>query len=236
MTAQAQPVVFVSLTGDEAIKLYDLDAQSGALELRASSPAHGPSGALFLHPTRPVLYDGHVGDSTLASFHLDTESGELTLINKVDTGLDTPAHLITDSRRSLPADGLLHRRRHHGTPLRRRRSHRRPRPAHRHRPQSPRRPADRGRALCLCPPRLPQQQDQPVPLRRQHRPPLAQRPARASSTGGRPRPPAYLLPSARRCRVHRQRAGQHSHRSPLRRRRRHPLHFPRHLDPARGLH
>ena len=32
MTAQDQPVVFVSLTGDEAIKLYDLDPQSGALE------------------------------------------------------------------------------------------------------------------------------------------------------------------------------------------------------------
>ena len=53
MTAQAQPVLFVSLTGDEAIKLYDLDAQSGALELRATSPAHGPSGALFLHPIAP---------------------------------------------------------------------------------------------------------------------------------------------------------------------------------------
>ena len=51
MTAQDQPVVFVSLTGDEAIKLYDLDPQSGALELRATSPAHGPSGALFLHPS-----------------------------------------------------------------------------------------------------------------------------------------------------------------------------------------
>ena len=75
MTAQERPVVFVSLTGDEAIKLYDLDPQSGALELRATSPAHGPSGALFLHPSRPVLYDGHVGDSTLASFHLDTASG-----------------------------------------------------------------------------------------------------------------------------------------------------------------
>ena len=96
MTAQDQPVVFVSLTGDEAIKLYDLDPQSGALDLRATSPAHGPSGALVLHPSRPVLYDGHVGDSTLASFHLDTASGELTLINKVDTSLDTPAHLITD--------------------------------------------------------------------------------------------------------------------------------------------
>ena len=96
MTAQERPVVFVSLTGDEAIKLYDLDPQSGALELRATSPAHGPSGALFLHPSRPVLYDAHVLSTTLASFRLDTASGELTLINKVDTGIDIPAHLITD--------------------------------------------------------------------------------------------------------------------------------------------
>ena len=34
--------------------------------------------------------------TTLASFRLDTASGELTLINKVDTGIDIPAHLITD--------------------------------------------------------------------------------------------------------------------------------------------
>ena len=96
MTARERPVVLVSLTGDEAIKLYDLDPQSGALALRATSPAHGPSGALFLHPAHPVLYDAHVEAATLASFHLDAASGALTLINKVDTGLETPAHLITD--------------------------------------------------------------------------------------------------------------------------------------------
>ena len=107
MTAQDQPVVFVSLTGDEAIKLYDLDPQSGALELRATSPAHGPSGALFLHPTRPVLYDAHVMSTTLASFHLDTTSGELTLINKVDTRNRHPRPPDYRRRRSLSANGLL---------------------------------------------------------------------------------------------------------------------------------
>ena len=43
-----------------------------------------------------MLYDAHVMSTTLASFRLDTASGELTLINKVDTGIDIPAHLITD--------------------------------------------------------------------------------------------------------------------------------------------
>jgi 6-phosphogluconolactonase len=91
-----QPVVFVSLTGDEQVKLYDLDQASGALHLRATSNAHGPSGALCLHPNGKVLYDAHVLSTTLAAFQFDATSGALTLINKVDTGLETPAHLITD--------------------------------------------------------------------------------------------------------------------------------------------
>jgi 6-phosphogluconolactonase len=89
-------VLFVSLTGDEAIKLFDLDTDSGALSLRATSSAHGPTGPLFLHPAKDKLLLAHVGSSTLASLGLDRDSGELTLINKVDTGFGTPAHLVTD--------------------------------------------------------------------------------------------------------------------------------------------
>ena len=89
--------LFVSLTGDEQIKLYDLDPQTGSLQLRTVSNAHGPSGALWLHPNGQVLYDAHVEATTLASFRFDAASGELTLINKVDTGVEIPAHLITDS-------------------------------------------------------------------------------------------------------------------------------------------
>ncbi|MFT5087763.1 MAG: 6-phosphogluconolactonase [Candidatus Latescibacterota bacterium] len=97
MTQPGQPVVFVSLTGDEKIKIYDIDAQTGTLSVRAANSAHGPSGALFLHPHLDVLYDAHVESSTLSSFQLDKTSGQLTHINQVDTGLETPAHLITDS-------------------------------------------------------------------------------------------------------------------------------------------
>jgi 6-phosphogluconolactonase len=93
---QGRTVVMVSLTGDEEIRLYDLDPTSGALGLRATSPAHGPSGALFLHPSDNIVYDAHVESTTLASFRLDVNSGELALINKVDTGIGIPAHLITD--------------------------------------------------------------------------------------------------------------------------------------------
>ena len=96
MAATKQSVVFVSLTGDEEIKLYDIDSQTGALSLRTTSDAHGPSGALFLHPTLDVLYDAHVESTTLASFQLDKSTGQLTRINQVDTGIGIPAHLVTD--------------------------------------------------------------------------------------------------------------------------------------------
>ncbi len=89
--------VLVSLTGDEQIKLYDLDPQSGALTLRATSPAHGPSGALVFHPNSQILYDAHVGSSTLAAFRFDAASGAFSLINKVDTGITIPAHQTTDA-------------------------------------------------------------------------------------------------------------------------------------------
>ena len=94
--AAENPVLFVSLTADEAIKLFDIDADSGALNLRATSNAHGPTGPLFLHPDKDKLLLAHVGSSTLACLNLDRASGEMTLINKVDTGFGTPAHLITD--------------------------------------------------------------------------------------------------------------------------------------------
>jgi 6-phosphogluconolactonase len=91
-------VVFVSLTGDEQVKVYDQDRETGSLTLRAASDAHGPSGALCLHPSGNLMYDAHVESTTLAAFRLDTGSGELALINKVDTGIGIPAHLVTDRR------------------------------------------------------------------------------------------------------------------------------------------
>ena len=93
-----RPVVFVSLTGNEQIKAYDQDRETGSLTLRSTSDTHGPSGALCLHPSGNLMYDAHVESTTLAAFRLDTGSGELALINKVDTGIGISAHLVTDRR------------------------------------------------------------------------------------------------------------------------------------------
>ena len=59
-TNEKRYVVFVSLTGDQQIKCYDLDLNSGTLELRSTSNAHGPAGALYLHPSEKVMLIAHV--------------------------------------------------------------------------------------------------------------------------------------------------------------------------------
>lgn len=97
-SSSGRTVVFVSLTGDEQVKAYDQDRETGALTLRSTSDAHGPSGALCLHPAGNLMYNAHVESTTLASYRLDTGSGELSHINTVDTGIGIPAHLVTDRR------------------------------------------------------------------------------------------------------------------------------------------
>ena len=90
--------IFVSLTGDEQIKVYDQDPETGSLNLCSINNAHGPSGALCLHPSHKFVYDAHVESTSLASFKLNCGSGELSLINKIDTDIGIPAHLAIDSQ------------------------------------------------------------------------------------------------------------------------------------------
>ena len=99
--------VWVSLTGDEKIKIYDMDSDSGALKLWTTNDAHGPSGALCLHPSGGVAWAAHPGGTTLASFRLDEQSGQLTLINMIDTGIATPAHIAVDSAARFLLTDLL---------------------------------------------------------------------------------------------------------------------------------
>jgi 6-phosphogluconolactonase len=89
-------LVFVALTGDRQIKAYSMDLDTGSLELRTTSDAHGDIGSLHLHRASGRMYGAHVGATQLSSYALDTDSGALTHINTVDTGLETPALAITD--------------------------------------------------------------------------------------------------------------------------------------------
>jgi 6-phosphogluconolactonase len=90
-------LVFVALTGDKQIKTYSMDLKTGALDLRATSDAHGPIGSLYLHRPARIVYGSQVLSTELSSYALGTESGTLTHINTVDTGLATPALAITDN-------------------------------------------------------------------------------------------------------------------------------------------
>ena len=96
MTDASRYFVFVALTGDEQIRAYTMDPGTGALELSATSDAHGPIGALSLHPSGDLMHGAHVGSTLLSSYRLDTASGSLAHINSIDTGLRTPALSITD--------------------------------------------------------------------------------------------------------------------------------------------
>ena len=88
--------VFVALTGDEQIKTYAMDLDTGGLELSTVSQAHGPIGALHLHRASGIVYGAQVESTKLSSFRLDIDTGALAHINSVDTGLATPAVAVTD--------------------------------------------------------------------------------------------------------------------------------------------
>ncbi|MDA0337575.1 MAG: beta-propeller fold lactonase family protein [bacterium] len=97
MAQVSRCLVFVALTGDEQIKTYSLDLDSGALALRTTSEAHGPIGSLHLHRNSGIMYGAHVGSSALSSYCMDPDTGSLTHINTVVTGFDTPALAVTDA-------------------------------------------------------------------------------------------------------------------------------------------
>ncbi len=91
-----QSIIFVSETGDETISVYNIGS-NGALSLRSTNPAYGPSGALCLHPKLEILYDAHVESTTISSFKIDRATGNLSHQNQVNTGIDIPAHMAIDS-------------------------------------------------------------------------------------------------------------------------------------------
>ena len=88
-------ILFVAQTDDERISIFEIDSETGGLNLLSENDAFGGVGPLFLHPSGKIVLAAHVKSTTLASFRLERDS--LSLINKVETDIRTPAHLITDS-------------------------------------------------------------------------------------------------------------------------------------------
>jgi 6-phosphogluconolactonase (cycloisomerase 2 family) len=66
----------VSGPADEEIKAYSMDLDTGGLELRTTSKAHGPIGSLHLHRASGIVYGAQVLSTELSSYHLDTDTGE----------------------------------------------------------------------------------------------------------------------------------------------------------------
>lgn len=92
---EAAPFVYISIAGENRIAVYDMDAESGALQHARDVPVSGSPGSLAVDPERQFLYAALRRNGGLAAFRIDAETGKLTLINKVPADAN-PAYVATD--------------------------------------------------------------------------------------------------------------------------------------------
>ena len=88
--------MFIALQDDDKISVYDMDAGTGALTLKAEAPMPGGPSLLTLSPDRNVLYVGHRNVPEISSHRIDHGTGTLT-----KTGSVSPESLPP----SCPTDG-----------------------------------------------------------------------------------------------------------------------------------
>lgn len=93
--AQAGSFVYVSLDGDDAISIFRMDPDSGALEFQENVALPSAPGALCVDPGRRFLFASLRVAGRLASFRIDAQTGKLALVSNVPAG-DDPAFLATD--------------------------------------------------------------------------------------------------------------------------------------------
>ena len=91
----AGPFVFISISGENRIAVYQLDEAGGQLTLLDNISLTGRPGPLAIHPNRKFLYASIRSVGNLASFRIDAETGKLQLINEVAAGAD-PAYVAVD--------------------------------------------------------------------------------------------------------------------------------------------
>jgi 6-phosphogluconolactonase len=97
------PFVYVGSAGfsgreDNAIHVFSLDAQSGALAARGAPVAAGANPSyMAADPSRHFLYVVNESASAVAAFSLDQASGALSLVNRVPSGGSGPTHVSLDA-------------------------------------------------------------------------------------------------------------------------------------------
>lgn len=82
-SASAETWVYVSLSGDHKIALYQLDPESGKLTHREDFPAENAPGALCVDPAQKYLLASLRGKKMLGSYPLDAKTGQLGPVRAV---------------------------------------------------------------------------------------------------------------------------------------------------------
>lgn len=87
--------MYVTLQGDNAILRFEMDVETGKLELQKTLPVTGGPAPLALSPDRAFLYVGRRGDFEISSYRVDPHTGALALVGTVSLQGE-PCYLSTD--------------------------------------------------------------------------------------------------------------------------------------------
>lgn len=87
--------VYVSIQGEDKLRRFAMDSESGRLEPQGEVPAPGAPGPLAVDPAGRFLYAARRGDREISSFSIDRRDGALSLIGTVGLESDPP-FLSTD--------------------------------------------------------------------------------------------------------------------------------------------
>ena len=92
---RAETFVYVSLAGEEAISIWQMDQQTGALTHLSRVKVEGEPGCLTTDPGQKFMFASLRTAGKIASFNIDAETGGLTPIGVISADAD-PAYLATD--------------------------------------------------------------------------------------------------------------------------------------------
>jgi 6-phosphogluconolactonase len=91
----AAPFLFVSVSGENRIDSYAIDAASGGLTKSSQISLDGAPGALATDPAKKLLFAAYRPEGRLLNFNIDAKTGALSELSRTDAKVD-PAHLSLD--------------------------------------------------------------------------------------------------------------------------------------------
>lgn len=95
--AAERTMVYISASGDNRVMIFELNAQSGALEPRGQLDLEGAPGAMTNDPKRQVLYVGVRTKNSVAALAINPLDGQLKPLGMSPVA-DNPVYLATDKQ------------------------------------------------------------------------------------------------------------------------------------------